>query len=282
MTYWKTLANLEWRLDMKRLLVALGIFASACGGSVPQTSPSPAPPSTPTLTRIISLSGPIAFGDVAIGSSKNVTLTIYNTGNSAMSFTGVVGGFADTSITPPTSGMIPAGGNYAMVFRFAPMSAGPRTGNIIINADFTSGTASTTMSGNGIAAAPPSATGTWTGRASGTNCRQTGGLGGVDYCHDNPNISGSMTMTFQQSVTGSVIGTATFIDYRATVNGSLNGNILQVSGTGTAGFLEYEYANWNTTLAGQSMNGRFVFRFSGGGGAVQWDMTLSNVTRTAP
>ncbi len=36
----------------------------------------------------------------------------------------------------------------------------------------------------------PSAAGTWTGRASATACRQSGPLGGTDYCHDNANIFG--------------------------------------------------------------------------------------------
>ena len=91
-------------------------------------------------------------------------------------------------------------------------------------------------------------------------------------------------MSFAQSVTGAVTGTVSFIDYRSTVAGSLNGNRLQVNGTGNAGFLDYEYANWNSIITGANMTGTFIFRFSAKnpGGFVEWDMALSGVTRTSP
>lgn len=264
---------------MKHALLILCLGASACGGSSP-TAPTPVPP--PAATRIISLSGPLAFGDVAIGTSKTMTLVVSNTGNTSFAITGANGGFADLTLAS-LAGTIPAGGSMSLVFTFAPKAVGARAATFTLAGDFTSGTSATTISGNAIAGAPPSAAGTWTGRANATACRQSGPLGGTDYCKDNANIFGPMVMAFVQAVNGNVAGTATFIDYKANVSGSLNGNRLQVNGTGNAGFLDYEYASWNTLITGPTMTGTFIFRFSAKnpGGFVEWDMTISNMVRTS-
>jgi hypothetical protein len=63
-------------------------------------------------------------------------------------------------------------------------------------------------------------------------------------------------------VSGAVTGSVSFIDYKSNVSGSLNGTRLQINGTGNAGFLDYEYASWNTDVIGILMTGTFKFRFS--------------------
>lgn len=262
---------------MKRL-IALAMLCAACGSTNSPTTPTPQP--VATATRIISLSGPIAFGDVQVGSSKAMTLIVSNTGNTSFGITGATGGFPGLSLGTFT-GVVAGGGTFPLAFTFAPTTTGARSAIFTVSGDFTSGNNATTISGNGTAAPPPSAAGTWIGRTSASTCRQSGPLGGTDYCHDNANIFGPLTMTFAQSVTGAVAGTVNFIDYRANVSGSLNDTRLQVNGTGNAGFLDYEYANWNTVISGNTMTGTFLFRFSAKnpGGFVEWTMTLANVIR---
>ena len=270
---------------IRRLLrvFLLGCALSGCTVDIPTPAPSPTPapqPAPVTETRIIALSGPVAFGEVTVGTTKTVPLIVLNIGNSPLSIAGISGGFAETHVSA-TTGTVPAGGNMTLTFSFTPTTAGTRSADLIINSDSTSGNNATTMSGTGVTAGPPTATGTWTGGAMGSNCRQSGPLAGTDYCRDNANIGGPLMMTFAQAVTGAVTGTVTLIDYRASVSGSLNGALLQVNGTGNSGFLDHEYANWNTTINGNTMTGTFIFRFSAKNpdGFVEWTMTLASVTR---
>lgn len=63
-------------------------------------------------------------------------------------------------------------------------------------------------------------------------------------------------------------------------SGSLQGDRLQINGTGSDNGVEYEYKAWNTTISGNTMNGTFVFlEYLKSGGSVQYAMTLSNVVR---
>ncbi|HTS18531.1 MAG TPA: glycosyl hydrolase family 28-related protein [Verrucomicrobiae bacterium] len=91
---------------------------------------------TAVPTRVISLSGYLGFGDVAIGSLANRTLTINNTGNSTLTV---------SSITHPDgfsgnwSGTIPGGGSTNLTVTFLPQVATNYGGNLAVNSDATSG-----------------------------------------------------------------------------------------------------------------------------------------------
>src|SRR5438046_9088366 len=107
---------------MRHIVVILCMGAIAgCGGtnspSITSPTPQPAPQPSNTPTRVISLSGPVAFGDVVVGTPKTTPLTISNTGNSTLTFTGIGGGFADTLVSA-TSGTIHAGSSTTLTFRF--------------------------------------------------------------------------------------------------------------------------------------------------------------------
>jgi hypothetical protein len=118
----------------------LGICVSTCGGSSSSTTtPTPTPPST---TRVIGLSGNLAFGDVAAGSTAtSVLLTITNTGNASLTVTGVSPPSAGSGIYTAswTSGTIPTGGSQAVTIRFAPAAAISYSGTLTVSADQTSG-----------------------------------------------------------------------------------------------------------------------------------------------
>ena len=98
-------------------------------------------------TRVIGLSGSLAFGSVKVGASANATMTISNTGNSPL---------AVSSISYPSgfggnwpSGTIAAGGSQNVTVTFSPAAAQAYSGTITVNSDATSGTNTIAPSGLG-------------------------------------------------------------------------------------------------------------------------------------
>jgi len=125
-------------------------WGGACSGTAPcQVSMSQAQNVTANfniLTRIINLSGTLAFGNVNAGSSKQLTMTIQNTGNSTLTV---------SSITYPAgftgnwnSGTIMPGGSQDVTVTFTPTAVQNYSGNnITVNSDKTSGTNTIAISG---------------------------------------------------------------------------------------------------------------------------------------
>src|ERR1035441_6925209 len=106
---------------------------------------------TVTPTRIISLGGNLAFGSVAVNSSAQSTLTIYNNGNSTMTVSSISypSGFSGS-----WSGSIAAGGSQPVTVTFSPTSAIPYGGTVTVNSpDMTSGV--NTISASGTSTVPP-------------------------------------------------------------------------------------------------------------------------------
>lgn len=140
------------RFRFLNVVLVVSLFTTACGGGKSPTSPtaSSGPPS-----KVIELSGSLALGEILVGASREATLTIRNTGNTALSFTGITatGGLTNFCAATPTSGSVPAGGSLAVVFRCTPTTAGNFSGTITITADQTSGTNTTTLSLTAVA--PP-------------------------------------------------------------------------------------------------------------------------------
>ena len=102
---------------------------------------------TPVPTRIIALSGDLAFGSVTVGTSAQRTLTIANTGNSALTVSGISypGGFSGN-----WSGAIAAGGSQDVTVTFLPTSAISYGGDLTVISDKTGGASSIEVSGIGI------------------------------------------------------------------------------------------------------------------------------------
>ena len=125
------------------------VFVAACGND---GNRSPSEPSSATPTRIINLSGSLNFEQVEVGSSRDRSFTIANTGNSPLTFTGlsVPSGSVSSFGGSPLSGTVPAGGSVNVLVRFTPASAQVFQGNIIVNADHTSGTNTIPFVGTGV------------------------------------------------------------------------------------------------------------------------------------
>jgi alpha-tubulin suppressor-like RCC1 family protein len=104
--------------------------------------------------RVIALSGSLAFGDVTVGATATRTLTIANSGNSALTVTGIT---YPAGFTGAWSGTIPAGGSQAVTVTFAPTAVASYSGPVTVGGDQTSGANTTAVSGSGRAPGPLSA-----------------------------------------------------------------------------------------------------------------------------
>jgi hypothetical protein len=106
---------------------------------------------TQGATRIIGLSGDLAFGEVGIGSlPPERTMTITNTGNATLTVTGIdyPTGFSGNW----SGGIIPAGSSRNVIVKFAPTAVTSYGGAVTVNCDYTAGVNTTTASGAGIIA----------------------------------------------------------------------------------------------------------------------------------
>jgi len=102
--------------------------------------------------RQISLSGDLAFGAVNVGTSAQRTMTIANTGNSALTVSAISlpSGFSANW----TSGTIAPNATQQVTVFFSPGAGQNYGGNITVNSDATGGTASIACSGSGLAPVP--------------------------------------------------------------------------------------------------------------------------------
>ena len=131
------------------------VFVAACGGG--SSSPT-APSSTTTTTKVIALAGPLAFGEVTVGTSRDLTLTISNNGNAVLTLgdtLSISATFGSNVSSTGGSKTIQPNGSTTMSVRFTPSAVGALSGTLTINADHTSGTNTIAISGTGTAAPTP-------------------------------------------------------------------------------------------------------------------------------
>ncbi len=104
--------------------------------------------SVATPTRIIALSGSLAFGNVEVGKNATKTLTIANTGNTDLTVSSLT---LPTGFSATFNGTIAANtGTQLITITFAPTSAIIYSGNVTVNANQTSGLNTMVLSGTGI------------------------------------------------------------------------------------------------------------------------------------
>ena len=101
---------------------------------------------TPAPTRVVSVTGIVAFGPHALGTSTPTNVTISNSGNSDLTVTGITlpAGFSGSF-----SGTIPAGGSTTIVVTFSPTDVTTYSGNLSVASNATSGTGTLALSGTG-------------------------------------------------------------------------------------------------------------------------------------
>ena len=119
-------------------VIALLLATTCGGGSSSPTAPTPIAAAV-NATRVIILSGNLGFGSVALGASATSTLTINNSGNAPLAWTGLE--TDSVAVTASTySGTVPAGGSSTVALTFSPTVASSYSGTITVTANQTSGT----------------------------------------------------------------------------------------------------------------------------------------------
>ena len=115
-------------------------------------------------SRVVGLSGNLAFGNVPVGQNATGTLTISNTGNSTLTFTGFTC-TCKTSVffVSSTSGTVPPGSSRAVTVTFSPLSVASYTGTLSVISDATAGSGSIGISGSGISTPAAAAYHVWGG-----------------------------------------------------------------------------------------------------------------------
>ena len=269
------------RSRVRVLALALLPFTIACGGgSSSPTSPSNTPPAT---TRVAGVSGNLAFGDVAVGSSRDLTYTITNTGNAVLTVTGttISGGLSTQTSFSWTSGTIAAGASQTVSVRFQPTTSGSYNGTVTVNGDQTSGGNTIAISAN---ATGPTFQGTWAGRYIVERCDGTGSV--QDYfCSARgsypPGTDLPISMSLTQNGT-SVSGTLSLGSVTGVVTGTVTGaGDMVLQGTVRSGQTSGTLSGWSTTVSGSAMSGSFSYdaAFTGIPGVAVVRARLSGVTR---
>jgi hypothetical protein len=128
--------------------------ACGAGAASPEARFTIAP--APSATRVIGVSGNLAFGAVPVGQVASATFTISNSGNSTLTFTALTC-TCDVNVfgASPTSGTVPPGGSRTVTLLFGPLAAASYGGTLSVVSDATAGTASIAVSGTGVSAPPP-------------------------------------------------------------------------------------------------------------------------------
>ena len=135
---------------MKHTLFSL-IAAAACAGACGSSSTSPAP--IIVTTKMISVTGDLAFGGVNIGSRADRTFAINNAGQAPMTFTSLscAGGTgSDVYTFNPASGVVPSNGSITVDVQFTPRLAEFYSCVLSVIGNQTSGDASIDVSGTGV------------------------------------------------------------------------------------------------------------------------------------
>ncbi|MEP7118276.1 MAG: choice-of-anchor D domain-containing protein [Acidobacteriota bacterium] len=270
------------RSPLRYLGLALLSFVVACGGD--KSSPtSPSTTTPPSTTRIVNVSGNLAFGDVPVGSQRDLTYAITNSGNAALTVSGttISGGLSTHTLFSWTSGQIPAGGSQTVTVRFQPTTAGSYNGTVTVNGDQTSGSNSVAISGT---AAGPTFAGTWSGRYVVDRCDGTGS--NQDYfCSQRGAFPPGTDLPILLSLTqngSTVSGTFSLGQVTGAANGTVNASgALVLQGTATSGQLTTALSGWTSTVTGTAMNGNFSYNASIGGipGVAVVVAHLSGVTK---
>jgi hypothetical protein len=134
------------------LVVFILPFIAACGSNSPTTPSAPA-------TKVVGLSGNLAFGNVTIGQSATTALAIANTGNTSLTVSklGLSGDWETSfaianrviSFSGFTSGTIAAGASQTLRIEFSPTTLQSYSGTLTVTSDATSGNNTIGMSGTG-------------------------------------------------------------------------------------------------------------------------------------
>lgn len=119
---------------MKRLVILLALGLSACSGKDNPNNPTPT-----TGTRLISVTGSLNFGPIAVGTSVSDTLHIENQGTAPLTITGMSGPCGSFLSASFSAGVIQPHATEHSTIRFAPTAVQNCSGTVTVSGDQTAG-----------------------------------------------------------------------------------------------------------------------------------------------
>jgi hypothetical protein len=133
------LHKVEWRYEKD-----VSVSAGADAGWVDTVALRP--------VDALRLSGTLGFGKVAVGTTAQRQMTIFNDGPSPIDVSSIS---YPPGFSGPFTGQIASGSSRTVQVTFAPTAAQLYSGNLTVNSNATSGTKTLALSGEGIAAVTP-------------------------------------------------------------------------------------------------------------------------------
>jgi hypothetical protein len=141
---WKAGVGRELSVVLMALLTLVGCQGISSTGN--QQTPSGS----------LSLSGStVDFGSVTVGTSKTLTATATNNGTATVTVTGAVSSASQFSLTKPALPLtLAVGQNVTLSMTFTPSAPGNATGNLSISSNAADGSATVSLSGDGVMGTP--------------------------------------------------------------------------------------------------------------------------------
>lgn len=134
------------------LVLLTGTVFAGCSKKSP-TSPSPSPSSTPS--RVIAVSGDLSFGDVEVNATKSKAIRVTNSGNAALTISGITGPHASIFSVTPLTATLPPSGSQDFTFFCKPAAVAYYAGVVSLTSDATSGNGQVNISCSGVRTGPP-------------------------------------------------------------------------------------------------------------------------------
>jgi hypothetical protein len=228
-----------------------------------QCSDSDSGATSPTASsRVITLGGNLALGDVTVGTTRSTTLTITNSGSAALAVSSIaVSPSVSSLITLSwTSGQIAPGGAQTVTINFTPTLAGVYSGTLTVNSDRTDGVNSIALTAVGLINAPFA--GGWQGNYTIDQCIASGSAEDL-VCSRNRGlypVGAPLPIGINLSQTGNLVS-GIFALGAATgpVNGVVTNGVLTLRGTGVSGPTSVTITSWNTRVNGNVMEGEITY-----------------------
>jgi len=213
--------------------VTVNSDATSGTGTIPASGTGVALAATPT--KIIGLSGNLAFGGVTTGLTASATLTITNSGNATLTVTNITYPSGLSGVfSGAFSGTIAAGSTTNVTVTFAPVALTNYTGTVTVNSDATSGTGTIPASGTGVATAA-------------TLTKIIGVSGNLAFGSVTTGLTASVTLTITNS--GNATLTVTGLSYPNGFSGDFSGPIAAGAAQGiTVTFAPVALSNYTGTI----------------------------------
>jgi hypothetical protein len=245
------------QIALRIVTIVLMLASIQCSDSDSGRATSPT-----TSTRVITLSGNLALGDVTVGTTRSTTLTITNSGSAALAVTSisVSPGISSLVNLSWTSGQIAPGSAQTVTINFTPTLAGAYSGTLTVNSDRTDGVNSIALNAVGLINAPFA--GGWQGNYLIDQCIGSGSAEDL-VCSRNRGlypVGTPLPIGINLSQTGNLVsGTFSLGAATGPVNGVVTNGVLSLQGTGASGPISVTITSWNTRVNGNVMEGNITY-----------------------